>query len=65
MQWQSLSEFIAMGGYAGYVWGSVGVTAAAMLGEALLLRRRRREAMAQVRRQAVIDGRADMTGGQA
>jgi heme exporter protein D len=58
MQWHSLSDFISMGGYGGYVWGSFGVTAAALVGEAFLLRRRRREAMAQVRRQALIDGSA-------
>ncbi len=27
MRWESWSEFWAMGGYAVYVWGSVGVTA--------------------------------------
>ena len=43
----SLSEFLAMGGYAGYVWPAYGVTAAVVAG--LLLwclgeyRRRQRE----------------------
>jgi heme exporter protein D len=27
MRWESWSQFLAMGGYAVYVWGSVGVTA--------------------------------------
>jgi heme exporter protein D len=27
MRWESWSQFWAMGGYALYVWGSVGVTA--------------------------------------
>jgi len=27
MRWESWSQFWAMGGYAFYVWGSVGVTA--------------------------------------
>jgi heme exporter protein D len=27
MRWESWAEFWAMGGYAVYVWGSVGVTA--------------------------------------
>jgi heme exporter protein D len=27
MRWESWTEFWAMGGYAVYVWGSVGVTA--------------------------------------
>jgi heme exporter protein D len=40
MHWESLQAFIDMGGYAAYVWGSFGVTAAAMLAEVLLLWRR-------------------------
>ena len=47
MQWHSLSEFFAMGGYAFYVWGSFGVTAAALAIEAGLLRSRRRRALRQ------------------
>ncbi len=31
MNWGSASEFFAMGGYGLYVWGSFGVTAAALL----------------------------------
>ena len=30
MQWHSVGEFFAMGGYALYVWGSFGVTAVAL-----------------------------------
>jgi heme exporter protein D len=37
-----LSEFLAMGGYGLYVWGSFGVTAIVMLGEMVSLRARRR-----------------------
>ena len=33
MQWGSVSEFLAMGGYGVYVWGSYAVTAAALAGE--------------------------------
>jgi len=36
-----------MGGYAFYVWGSFGVTAAALAVEAMLLRARRRHAVRQ------------------
>ena len=46
MNWGSWSEFWAMGGYAFFVWGSYGVTAAALALEVLLLRRRAREAKA-------------------
>jgi heme exporter protein D len=42
MQWHSVSEFFAMGGYAAYVWGSVGACALAMAVEACALRRRHR-----------------------
>ena len=40
MNWGSTSEFFAMGGYGLYVWGSFGVTAAALLIETLLVRKR-------------------------
>lgn len=45
MQWQSVSEFLAMGGYGLYVWGSFGVCALAMVAEPLLVRHRRRQAL--------------------
>lgn len=48
MQWQSLGDFLSMGGYALYVWGSFGVTAVALVAEALLLRARRQRALAAV-----------------
>jgi heme exporter protein D len=41
MQWTSLSDFLNMGGYALYVWGSFGATALCMVVEPLLLRQRR------------------------
>jgi len=44
MQWQSLSEFIAMDGRGLYIWGSYGVTLALTLIEPLLAVRRRRQA---------------------
>jgi len=43
MQWNSVSEFFAMGGYALYVWGSFGVTALVMVVESLLIRIKRKE----------------------
>jgi heme exporter protein D len=42
MNWSGWSDFLAMGGYAFYVWGAFGVTAAAMLAELGLLALRRR-----------------------
>jgi heme exporter protein D len=35
-----MSEFLSMGGYGWYVWGSYGVTALALLIEVLALRNR-------------------------
>jgi heme exporter protein D len=42
MQWNSLSEFISMGGYGFYVWGSYGVTLVLLAAEIIMLRSRRR-----------------------
>lgn len=42
MQWNSAREFFLMGGYAFYVWGSLGACAAAMLVEPWLVGRQRR-----------------------
>jgi heme exporter protein D len=47
MNWGSWSEFFSMGGYALYVWGSYAVTAALIIVETILLRNRRRAALAQ------------------
>ena len=41
-----MSEFFRMGGYALYVWGAYGVTAAVLVIEVVLLMRRKREAKA-------------------
>ena len=45
MHWNSLSDFIHMGGYGLYVWGSYGLTLAVMLVEPVLVARRRRLAL--------------------
>lgn len=42
MIWKSLDDFIAMGGYGFYVWGSYLVTTVLIVAEILLLRARRR-----------------------
>ena len=46
MQWGSLAEFWAMGGYGLYVWASFGVTALCLGGEVLALWRRQASAAA-------------------
>ena len=44
MQWQSVSEFLAMGGRGGFVWTAFGTMAVLMLVEPLLARWRHRAA---------------------
>ena len=39
MHWNSLADFLAMGGYGLYVWGSFLVTAACLLIEVMVLKR--------------------------
>ena len=56
MQWHSAAEFFAMGGYAFYVWGSVGACAVAMAVEPWLLRRRHRQLVAALRRRGRSSG---------
>ncbi len=54
MQWQSISEFLAMGGYGLYVWGSFGVCAAFMIAEPLLVRYRRKMAIRAIQQSQAI-----------
>ncbi len=42
MQWGSVAEFVAMGGYGLYVWGAYAVTAAVIAAELVALVRRGR-----------------------
>ncbi len=42
MHWNSLSEFINMGGYGSYVWGSYIVTFVLLTAEIIALRARKR-----------------------
>ena len=43
MQWLSVADFFYMGGYAFYVWGSFGITAAILAAEIWQVRAQRRE----------------------
>jgi len=49
MTWGSLDNFLAMGGYGLYVWGSYGVTLALIAAEIVLLARRRRAVLSRTR----------------
>jgi heme exporter protein D len=55
MQWNSASEFFAMGGYALYVWGSFGACALLMVVEPFLARRRLQEIRKSLVRERLAD----------
>ena len=59
--WQSWSDFLAMGGYGLYVWGSFAVTAAVMLGEVWALRAARRALVRDDHNEALFERSADET----
>ena len=56
MNWGSLDNFLAMGGYAFYVWGSYLVTLGLVIAEIALLALRRRSALARLRLRAAAQG---------
>ncbi|WP_298213155.1 heme exporter protein CcmD [Acidovorax sp.] len=56
MQWNSFSEFFAMGGYAVYVWGSFGATALVMGVESLLIHIKRKEMRRNLRAELQPNG---------
>jgi len=43
MQWHSVGEFLDMGGYAFYVWGSFGISALVVIAEIWQVRAHRRD----------------------
>ena len=59
MSWGRWSDFVSMGGYGLYVWGSYAVTLIALAAEIASVRRRSRAAVDAVRglRAAAGDGR--------
>jgi heme exporter protein D len=57
--WNSFGEFLAMGGYGLYVWGSFGVTALIMAIEPILVARNRKNTIARLKRQLRADARAE------
>lgn len=48
MHWQSLGDFLAMGGRGAFVWGSYGLAAALIAFELWQLRRSRRASLARL-----------------
>ena len=57
MNWESFGDFVAMGGYGLYVWGSYGVTLAAMIIEPWSTRRRVMRALEAARTGAATEPR--------
>lgn len=55
MTWGSFSEFLAMGGYGFYVWGSLAVCALVCVIEPLALNLKRRALLAEVLEQSTLD----------
>ena len=55
IHWNSFGEFLAMGGYGLYVWGSFGVTALILIAEPILAVRNRKALVARLKRQARAD----------
>ena len=50
-----MTEFLAMGGYAFYVWGAYGVAALVVVAEILSVRTRRRVALAEARLEPAVE----------
>ncbi len=55
MHWNSVSDFLAMGGYGLYVWGSFGLTAAVVAGEVLMLRAQRKNILLNLRNELLSE----------
>ena len=57
IHWNSFSDFLAMGGYGLYVWGSFGVTAAIMVCEPIAAARHRKTTLSRLKRQLRAESR--------
>ena len=57
MHWNSFSEFISMGGYGPYVWGSYIVTFVLLTAEIIMLRGRKRKLAQSQRVTQIVETR--------
>ena len=64
MQWHSFSEFMAMGGRGGFVWGAYGTFVLLMLVEPLLARWRHRAARIAIAERTADEAAARAAGGR-
>lgn len=58
MNWIDLKDFLSMGGYGLYVWGSLGMTAAVVVAEVLMVRLRRRLLVQEASDERAMDAHA-------
>jgi heme exporter protein D len=59
IHWNSFADFLAMGGYGFYVWGSFGVTALIMAVEPIMVARNQKLTIARLMRQLRAESRAE------
>ena len=59
IHWNSFADFIAMGGYGFYVWGSFGATLLIMAIEPIVASRNQKATIARLKRQLRAESRAD------
>jgi heme exporter protein D len=57
IHWNSFSDFIAMGGYGLYVWGSFGATVLIMAIEPIVVASNRKTTIARLKRQLRAENR--------
>ena len=55
--WNSFGDFLHMGGYGLYVWGSFGVTAVIMIVEPIVVARNRKNTISRLKRQLRAESR--------
>ncbi len=61
MNWATWQDFVHMGGYGLYVWGSMAMCAAVLTLEIVLVRQRRKAALAAVRQHVLLNAADDET----
>jgi len=62
IHWNSFADFLAMGGYGLYVWGSFGLTALIMIVEPIVVARNRKSTIARLKRQLRAETRLPEIG---
>ena len=55
--WNSFADFLHMGGYGLYVWGSFGLTALIMAVEPIVVARQQKSTIARLKRQLRAESR--------